>query len=282
MPEINLEFVQNVIQPRPSDSYKGKYGRVLIIGGNQNFGGAAIMSASAAVYGGAGLVTTATDPMNFTALHARLPESMVLNYTDTTYLKQLLPEMDIIVIGPGLGTDSKSQSILKFVLQQISSQQFLIIDGSAITILAKAKLALPSTGHLIFTPHQMEWQRLSGISIPQQTDTNNQQALKKLRQMNSQIAVVLKSAQTKVYLPDKTIWVNTAGNPGMATGGSGDTLTGILAAFLGQFEPKDNALLAGVYTHSAVADELAETHYVTLPEEIIQRLPQFMKRLSKA
>ncbi|MFD1671211.1 NAD(P)H-hydrate dehydratase [Agrilactobacillus yilanensis] len=282
MPEINLQLAKNIIQPRPKDSYKGKFGRVLIIGGNQNFGGAAIMSASAAVYAGAGLVTTATDPNNFTALHSRLPESMVLDYNDHAYLKQLVNEMNVVVIGPGLGTDGQSLAILRAVFTAITDTQAIIIDGSALTLMAQHQIPIPAKGHIVLTPHQMEWQRLSTIPINEQTDTTTHQALVKLWRFNPTVTLVLKSAQTKVYPPDGTVWINQAGNPGMATGGSGDTLTGILAACLGQFQPQDKALLAGVYLHSAVADKLAQTSYVTLPQEIIQELPKFMHQLAQA
>lgn len=282
MPKIDLAFVRTVVQPRPKDSYKGKFGRILIIGGNQNFGGAAIMSASAAVYAGGGLVTTATDPCNFTALHARLPESMVLDYTDTPYLDRLLPDMDVIVIGPGLGTAPMGLALLTHVLADLTADQTLIIDGSAITLLAQQHCPLPTQGHIVFTPHQMEWQRLADIKIADQNDSANQAALARLATNNPNITLILKSNQTKVYLPNGEIWDNTAGNPGLATGGSGDTLTGILAAFIGQFKPLEKAILAGVYTHSAVADELAQTNYVTLPQMIIPKLPTFMAQLANA
>ncbi|MCD2257141.1 NAD(P)H-hydrate dehydratase [Agrilactobacillus fermenti] len=280
MNKITLDFVKKTVIPRKSATHKGNYGRILIIGGNQNFGGAAIMSATAAVYAGAGLVTTATDPMNFTALHARLPESMVLDFNDLDALSTMMAKMDVVVIGPGLGTDAPSEQILRTVLNQVSENQSIIIDGSAITLIAAKKLTLPRQGHLIFTPHQMEWQRLSDITIANQTDANNQQALQKMVTQNKNIYLVLKSNQTKVYLPNQEIWVNTTGNPGMATGGSGDALTGILAAFIGQFKPLSASILAGVYTHSAVADQIYQEQYVVLPQRLSERLPYFMHQLA--
>ncbi|GAF41868.1 carbohydrate kinase, YjeF related protein [Agrilactobacillus composti DSM 18527 = JCM 14202] len=281
MPKIDLKFTKSVITKRPENSYKGNFGRILVIGGNANFGGAIIMSASAAVYAGAGLVTTATEPSNFTALHSRLPESMVVDYSDETYLKELIPTMNVLVIGPGLGTSAKSLQILNFVLGQVSAEQSLIIDGSAITLIAEHHLPFPTAPKLIFTPHQMEWQRLSQIAIADQTDDQNQAVLAQWRQHNPNITLVLKAHRTKVYLPDNSVWENTAGNPGMATGGSGDTLTGILAACVGQFQPADKAVLAGVYIHSDIADELTDDgNYVTLPQEIIPLLPKFMGRLA--
>ena len=90
----------------------------------------------------------------------------------------------------------------------------------------------------------------------------------------------MKKERTEIYYKDE-IWKNSAGNPSMATGGMGDTLVGIIASFIGQFDNPKNAILSAVYVHSAVADELAKTHYVTLPTEIIKHLPIFIKNLSK-
>lgn len=271
MQKITATLVQQVIQPRPAVSHKGTFGRVMIVGGNQQFGGAAIMSATAAVYGGAGLVTCATDLFNATSLHAQLPEAMVLAADDAQQMAALVPKMDVIVVGPGLGTDTWGQTVLQLVFQNVQPQQALIIDGSAIDLIASQHLSLPQA-HIVLTPHQMEWQRLSGIKIAAQQVARNLAVQQQL-----QATVVLKSSQTQVYLPDGTVWENTVGTPAMATGGMGDTLTGVLAAFMAQFKPLSQAVLAGVYTHSAIASRLATQQYVVLPTEIAQQLPFFMQ-----
>lgn len=271
MKQITAKLVQQVIQPRPTVSHKGTFGRVMVVGGNQQFGGAAIMSATAAVYGGAGLVTCATDLFNATSLHAQLPEAMVLAATDAVQMAALLPKMDVIVVGPGLGTDTWGQTVLQLVFQHVQPQQVLIIDGSAIDLIASQTLTLPKA-QLVFTPHQMEWQRLSGIAIADQQVADNLAVQQQL-----QATVVLKSARTQVYLPNGIVWENTVGTPAMATGGMGDTLTGVLAAFAAQFKPLDQAILAGVYTHSAIASQLAQRQYVVLPTQIARQLPFFMQ-----
>lgn len=276
MQQITKSLVQQVIRPRTQESHKGNFGRVLTIGGNQNFGGAIIMSASAAVYSGAGLVTCATAPQNFISLHARLPEAMVVDYQDEKMLAELIPQMDVIVIGPGLGTDAIALAILKFVFAQVQPQQNLIIDGSAITLVAQEKLALPQA-QIIFTPHQMEWQRLSGIPVAQQTPAKNQAIQQKLA-----ATVIVKSHRTEIYLPGSTrIWQNPVGSAAMATGGMGDCLTGILAGFLAQFSAdRAQTILAAVYTHSAISDQLAQKQYVTLPTQIIAALPKYMAEMA--
>lgn len=276
MQQITEEIVRHVIQPRQQESHKGTFGRVMTIGGNTHFGGAIIMSTSAAVYSGAGLVTCTTAPQNFVSLHARLPEAMVVDYQDYAAVAVLMPQMDCIVIGPGLGTDATALAVLKFVFSRVQPQQNLIIDGSAITLIATHQLALPHA-KLIFTPHQMEWQRLSGIKLPQQTPAQNQRVQQQLG-----ADVIVKAHRTEIYLANSsTVWQNPVGSAAMATGGMGDCLTGILAGFLAQFtQNRGQSILAAIYSHSKISDNLAKQQYVTLPTQIITALPHFMAQMA--
>lgn len=275
MQPITTDLVRQTIIRRPVDSYKGNYGRVMLIGGNQNFGGAIIMAATAAVYSGAGLVTVATDPQNFTSLHARLPEAMVMDYHQTDYLQTLLRDMDVVVIGPGLGTDDFAAQLLTSVLTTVTSKVRLVIDGSALTLLAAHPQALPANP-IVVTPHQMEWQRLSGLKIADQTPTANRQAQQRLG-----VIAVVKAHHTTVYT-DEQVWFNPGGTPAMATGGMGDTLAGMVGGFCGQFADFTNAILSAVYLHSAIADDLAAKRYVVLPHQISTLIPQYMHNFSQA
>lgn len=273
MQPITTELVQRTIRPRPADSYKGNYGRVLLIGGNQNFGGAIIMAATAATYSGAGLVTVATDPQNFASLHARLPEAMVMDVHQTDYLLELLAGMDVIVIGPGLGTTAFADQLLTTVLNAVHAPQRLVLDGSALTLLAADPRPLPATP-IVVTPHQMEWQRLSGIKIADQTPTVNHQAQQKLG-----VTAVVKAHHTTIYT-NEHVWFNPGGTPAMATGGMGDTLAGMVGGFVGQFSDFTDAILSAVYLHSAIADDLATTRYVVLPHQISALIPKYMHDFS--
>ena len=246
----------------------------MLIGGNQNFGGAIIMAATAATYSGAGLVTVATDPSNFTSLHARLPEAMVIDYHQTDTLLNLLAGMDVIVIGPGLGTDTVADQLLTAVLAATHVPQRLVIDGSALTLLAQQARPLPATD-IVVTPHQMEWQRLSGIAIKDQTPTANHDAQQRLG-----VTAVVKAHRTTVYT-DERVWFNPGGTPAMATGGMGDTLAGMIGGFVSQFHNFTDAVLSAVYLHSAIADDLAATRYVVLPHQISARIPTYMHRFSQ-
>lgn len=272
MNQITKELVKSWIPIRDKDTYKNKMGHVLCIGGNENMGGAILLSASSALHTGAGLVSVASAPENVHALHARLPEAMFVNMYDEEQLIENIQKADVIVLGPGLGLTEKSLAVFKATIKALNDKQWVIIDGDALTHLANEEPALP-TANIVLTPHLGEWKRLTGINPPADDLAENQK-----RKFDLQATVVLKKNRTEIYIADE-IWQNTSGNPSMATGGMGDTLTGILASFLGQFKNKKEAILSAVYIHSAAADELAETHYVTLPTKIIEYFPIFMKNL---
>ena len=269
---VDQAFTERVVKKRPSASYKGKMGRVVIVAGNDRFGGAAIMSATAAVYAGAGLTTVATSKGNWTALHARLPEAMVTDWQADT-LTPLLQDADVIVVGPGLGVDDAAKAVLQLVLTTATKDQTLIIDGSAITLCSQDRPQMPNA-KLIWTPHAVEWQRMSGLTPSQQDDKENQKAFAKMAG-----TLVLKGSPTRTY-NGKDVFLNTSGSPAMATGGSGDTLTGVIAAFCAQFGTRTQTVAAAVWTHSAAADALDQ--YVALPSRVADSLPAFMAKLAQA
>lgn len=272
MKQITREFVSQHLPKRDKATYKNRMGHILCVGGNENMGGAITLSAGAALHSGAGLVTVASDPNNLYALHSRHPEAMFVNMFDKKALTTHIQKADVVIIGPGLGRSKDSFTVFQNALNAISEEQWLIIDGDGLTHLANESIDLP-TSHVVLTPHLGEWRALTGI----ESRANNLEENKKEKQ-RLQSTIVLKKERTEVYIKEE-IWQNTAGNPSMATGGMGDTLTGIIGSFLGQFENKTDAILSAVYVHSAVADELAESLYVTLPTQIIQHLPIFMKNL---
>ena len=144
MKDLTEQILQNVITTRPQESFKGTFGKVLLVGGNHQFGGAIIMAATAAVNAGAGLVTVACDLVNRTALHARLPEAMVIDFSNQAALLEMLNGVDTIVVGPGLGEEEQSLAVLKTVFANTKPTQTVVIDGSAITLMATHQLAAPA------------------------------------------------------------------------------------------------------------------------------------------
>ncbi|WP_137663278.1 NAD(P)H-hydrate dehydratase [Enterococcus hulanensis] len=273
MVQLNEEILHKVITKRPKISHKGTFGRVVLIGGNQQYGGAIIMSAEACIKSGAGLTTVVTAEKNHSALHARLPEAMVLAFWETTMIYQVLEKADVVLIGPGLGLDKTALTLLKGVLKSQKEQQWLVIDGSAISLFSEYNLTLKHPEQTVFTPHQAEWERLSGLSFIQQTDENN-----RAKQALLGAKIVLKSHRTTIYDEAIAYYQNSLGNPGMATGGTGDTLAGMITGFLAQFEKNIDTVGAAVYLHSLIGDELAKDHYVVLPTSISEALPRYMKK----
>lgn len=265
----------HIIKQRPLISHKGTFGKLLIIAGSKNMGGAAIISSSAAVYSGTGLVTVATEPSLFNAINSSIPEVMTIDYFNEFELINTIRSVDVILIGPGL-TPNKSNELVNIVANYISKPQTLIVDASALNSLSTNLSILTNLKcNLIFTPHQMEWQRLSKISIAEQSDLKN---LEFINQLPINPIVVLKSHQSKIYYKNNT-YLNIAGNPGLATGGSGDSLAGIIAAFVCQFGSSVNSVIAATYLHSDLANQIYKDNFVVLPEILIKKIPNYMKKV---
>ena len=280
MREIDQALLKKVIIERPRSSHKGDYGRLLLIGGTYPYGGAIIMAALGAVKSGAGLVTVATDKENIPALHSHLPEAMAFTLDDKQLLEQQLPKANIVLLGPGLVDDERGEELLQTVYHHSNQDQTLILDGGALSILAKAEMNFPKA-HLVLTPHQREWQVLSGLDLDFQGTDETGEALKKFP---SGTILVQKGPATRIWQAGQAdCYQLSVGGPYQATGGMGDTLAGMIAGFAGQF-PQANLyerVTVATYLHSAIAQELAEDSYVVLPTMISQHIPAFMKKIQK-
>lgn len=276
---LEESILSQVIQERPPKSHKGDYGRLLLIGGFYPYAGAIIMAAQAAVASGAGLVTVASENETISPLHARLPEAMALDVADQSLFLQTLHAADSVLLGPGLSENSKAESLFDLVMEHLSEEQVLILDGSAINLMAKRKPKLKAGQNLILTPHEKEWERLSGLAINEQTEAASQKALK---QFPEGTILVAKSHQTKM-IQGESIYHLSLGGPYQATGGMGDTLAGMIAGFSGQF-PQASLLekvQAATYLHAYIAEQEAKEAYVVLPSRISQVIPKWMKTFAK-
>lgn len=278
MQKITDQVLRKVIKVRPSNSFKGNYGHILLIGGSENYGGAIIMATEGAINSGAGLTAVATHSINLTALHSRDPEAMYIDWRSHE-LPALIKKMDVIVCGPGLGNSEFAHRLLRLVRDSVTDQQTLVLDANALDLIAEEHDLLPvKAAHLVLTPHQMEWQRLSHIHIPFQDDRANLNAIKQLSPNKQNITLVLKSSRTHVYSEEGEVFVNSVGNPGMATGGMGDTLAGITGGFLAQFGAHLSSVLAAVFIHSYAGDCLYRQNYVVKPTAVSALLPKIMKK----
>ena len=280
MKVIDKTLLEKVIIERSRTSHKGDYGRLLLLGGTYPYGGAIIMAALAAVKSGAGLVTIGTDRENIPALHSHLPEAMAFSLQDQQLLKEQLEKAEVVLLGPGLGDDTFGENLVKQVFASLKQNQILIVDGGALTILARTSLSFPSN-QLILTPHQKEWEKLSGIAIEKQNEDATASALTSFPKGT---ILVEKGAATRIWQAGQSDYYQLqVGGPYQATGGMGDTLAGMIAGFAGQFRQASlyERVTVATHLHSAIAQELAQEHYVILSTEISNYLPEAMKNVSK-
>ena len=280
MKVIDQALLEKVIIERSRHSHKGDYGRLLLLGGTYPYGGAIIMSAIASVKSGAGLVTVGTDKENIPALHSLLPEAMAFSLQDQQLLKEQLEKAEVVLLGPGLREDAFGEELVKRVCDSLRKDQILIVDGGALGILAKGQLPFPSS-QLILTPHQKEWERLSGIVLDHQNTETTARALSTFPQGT---ILVEKGPATRIWKAGQPEYYQLeVGGSYQATGGMGDTLAGMIAGFAGQFHQVSlyQRVVAATHLHSAIAQELAQEHYLVLPTEISKALPKTMKKISQ-
>ena len=280
MKVVEQTLLEKVIIKRSRTSHKGDYGRLLLLGGTYPYGGAIIMAALAAVKSGAGLVTVGTDRENIPALHSYLPEAMAFSLQDQQLLKEQLEKAEVILLGSGLRDDTFGENLVKQVFASLKQNQILIVDGGALTILSGISLSFPSS-QLILTPHQKEWEKLSGIAIEKQNKDATASALTSFPQGT---ILVEKGPATRIWQAGQSDYYQLqVGGPYQATGGMGDTLAGMIAGFAGQFQQASlyERVAVATHLHSAIAQELAQEHYVILPTEISNYLPEAMKNVSK-
>ena len=279
MKVIDQALLKKVIIERPRSSHKGDYGRLLLIGGTYPYGGAIIMAAIAAVHSGAGLVTVATDQENIPALHSQLPEAMAFAVTDQELLTEQISKAGVILLGPGLKDNDLGTHLVQLVFDRVQPHQVLILDGGAISLYTRLALPLPQA-QLVFTPHQKEWEAMSGLAIADQGEEATRQSLSQLPPAS---ILVQKGPQTKIWEQEQTDYYQlSVGGPYQATGGMGDTLAGMIAGFAGQFPQVSlyERVAVATYLHSAIAEDLSEEDYVVLPTAISKEIPKWMRKWS--
>lgn len=248
--------IQSRCLPRLSPcAHKGHMGRILVVGGDLGMGGAGLLAAEAALRSGSGLVYLATRGEHVNAVLARRPEIQVRAVTHGNDLAPLLALADVIVIGPGLGQDPWGQQMLQQVL---AWQGPVVVDADALNLIADPASPLGRDGlpgHWLATPHPGEAARLLGCTVAD-IEQDRMAALERLLAL-SPATWVLKGAGTLVGAPAELPGIVAEGNAGMASGGMGDVLSGIVASLLGQGMSAPAAAMAGACLHAAAADQAA-------------------------
>jgi NAD(P)H-hydrate epimerase len=252
--------------PRPANSNKGMFGHVLVVGGAKGKAGAPSMAALAALRAGAGLVTAAVPESALPTVARVAPELMTaplregargeVAAANIDSLDELLTRKSVVAVGPGLGQEPETVEYLLALLER--AQVPIVLDADALNILAAHPDRLDGHGKLmVLTPHPGEMARLAGSTIAE-VEAHREQTARNFA-VRHQVTLVLKGWRTLVAHPDGTLAVNTTGNPGLAKGGSGDILTGIVAAMVAQYAGRDgkgaaDAVNAAVYLHGLAAD----------------------------
>ena len=284
MKEITKELVTNSIPERKAEAHKGDFGKVLIVAGSRTMTGACILSCEAALRSGAGLVYALVPDEIMAQVQVAVPEVVIRDRKDGM---PDLSEYDCIVIGPGLGTGEDAVELVDKILNW--SECPLIVDADALNVVSynhwheRLKDRCLEGLSTVITPHMGEAARL----LKDDTDFNMEAAgreeiLNELYYITG-ATVVLKGSRTLVRPMFggslDPVYVNTTGNPGMATAGSGDVLTGIIAALMGQ--GVKNAVMAGVYIHGLAGDLMAENvgEYSLIARDIIKGIPLAFKNI---
>ena len=269
---ITLKGCRKILKRRSRFDHKGTYGHALLVAGSIGKMGAAVLSSRAAVRSGLGLLSVHIPRCGNVILQTSVPEAMVsLDISEDILTSP--PSVDrysSIGIGPGLGKATDSVKAMKSILQHFRKP--MVIDADALNILAENRELLPLIPEgTILTPHPKEFERLVG------TWYDDFQRLQKLREMASQLKciVVLKGAFTSIAEPEGNVYFNATGNPGMATGGTGDVLTGILTGLLAQHYASLDAALLGTYLHGLSGDiaALEKGMNSLIASDIIEFLP---------
>jgi ADP-dependent NAD(P)H-hydrate dehydratase / NAD(P)H-hydrate epimerase len=237
------------LPPRSRDAHKGRFGHVLVVGGEQGMSGAVRLAAEAAARAGAGLVSVATRAAHAAVLSAARPELMCHGVEHATQLAPLLARASVIAIGPGLGRGEWARELLGHALD---TQLPLVVDADALNLLAREPLR---RDNWILTPHSGEAARLLQCSTAD-IEADRYQAVRELAARFGGVAV-LKGAGTLIARQGESVRVCGAGNPGMASGGMGDVLTGVIAGLLAQGLPLFEAAQAGVQVHALAGDAAA-------------------------
>lgn len=270
---VEESLIRAKLKTRSKHSHKGDFGRVLIVAGSRGFTGAAYISTEAAVKSGAGLVTLCCPQEIQPILSGKLTEAMTAAFEEKDKLKELIKKADAIAIGPGMGNNEGTLEILKYILKNASCA--VVIDADAINVLKdNLELLKEKSCQVILTPHHGEMYRLTGHS----TDYILQNRLEEAKNFSKEynVTVLLKGYNTIISDGCHTL-INPTGNSSMASGGMGDCLTGIIAAFLGQKYTAIDAATLAAYIHGFCGDRLAEGKFSVSASDILEELPYVIK-----
>ena len=274
---------------RKPDSNKKDFGHVFVIAGSAGYTGAAYLASQAALLSGSGLVTLAAGRSIYPILATKLTEVMVKPFFETKdYSLSLLAEKEIlnfsqncdcVAIGPGISQNKETQNLIMNLIGKVEKPIVLDADGLN-AIAGRVDVLKKALGPMVLTPHPGEMARLTGKDVSEVQKNRKNIALTFAREYN--IVLVLKGYQTIVTDPDGKFYINETGNPGMATAGTGDILTGMIASFIGQGIEPFNAAALGAYFHGLAGDiAVKEKGALSLiATDLLNKLPEVLRKLA--
>ncbi len=269
-------IIKSILPQRLPYGHKGTFGKVGIAGGSEGMAGSVCMAAEAVLRSGAGMCYVFVPSSIKDIVSVKLTEAIVL---DESELEKYFDKLDALAIGMGYSQNSKAKHIIKTVMQKFNSP--VVVDGDGLNILAKNPVLLKNRKcPLVITPHSMEFSRLTGLGL-NEVESGRIYLCEKFALENN-LTAVLKGAATVISSKSGEVRINPTGNSGMATAGSGDVLSGMIAAFLAQgSEPFDAATL-GVYIHGLAGDIEAEekTEFAIKATDIINSIPKAFKKIT--
>ncbi len=283
------EFIKDILPPRKKDSHKGTYGRVGIIAGSKGMTGAPYLTSMACLRAGSGLVYTIVPDSISSILSTKLIEAIIKPVPDKNTgnftldslddILKFSKDMDVLAVGPGMGVDEERVELVKEIL--LAFQGPIVLDADGLNCISKIGLHIfnKRRGPTVITPHPGEFSRLLEVDIKE--IQKNRIEYSKYVSKEYNIITVLKGANTIVSNPKEEVYVNTTGNPGMATAGSGDVLTGIIASFIGQGIEVYKASMLGVYCHGLAGDMAKEIkgEYGMIARDILENIPSSIKTI---
>ena len=280
MKELNHEKVLSILPDRDPYAHKGNFGKILLLCGSRGYTGAAALAAMGALRSGAGLVFLGVPESIYAIEAVKLTEAIVFPLPDeggrlsveaVPEILERLVKMDAVLIGPGLGQSEGTFEAVKAVLENFTGP--VVVDADGINVLSAHKDILRGRkAPTILTPHDGEFARLGGITGADRTSSAAEFAA------DTGCILLLKGHET-VITDAETAYVNHTGNPGMAVGGSGDVLSGMIVSLLGQGIPPLEAAACGAWLHGAAGDLCAEEigQYGMLPGDMVEALPRLLK-----
>ena len=280
MDSLTHEKVLNILPDRDPFAHKGKFGKILLLCGSEGFTGAAALAAMGALRSGAGLVFLGVPRSIYAIAAVKLTEAIVFPLPDVDgklsceaipEILERLPKMDAVLLGPGLGQSQGVSEVVKAVLEH--GECPVVLDADGINVMAKHMDVLRGRkGTTILTPHDGEFARLGGVI------GDDRVAAAEAMAKDLGAIVLLKGHRTTIT-DGSTTYINRTGNPGMAVGGSGDVLAGIIISLLGQGIAPLEAAACGAWLHGAAGDRCAAEmgQYGMLPTDILNVLPRLLK-----